>query len=172
MNRSLKANFRGESDNGSQFKLKPDQIDPDTWYQINISPVELLQDDILDFEEHLLSIVKVISRMQELLIGTYKAFEIKLYTDISMAKGKVHFHGIIKIKNLLYLQYWLLHKLHCNYYIDTIDDMDKREQYMKKFIIHLEQNGINGYIDNEIKIKQGIRKKTQTKRVPNDKIIF
>lgn len=166
MTNQLKAKFRGQSNDGSQFKVSPADLKPDIWYQINISPVpDALRDDPEDYEQYLQMITQFIQRMKDLLRSTYEGFEIKLYFDSTMATGRFHWHGVIMVKKLLFTQYWLLHKLNCHFYIDTIDDMDKRVKYMEKFIPHLQQEGINGVIDN-IPPKEIVQPVRKIKKVP------
>jgi hypothetical protein len=170
---NLKSKFRGDVEYGSQFKVPVTDIvisDPkdeehSVWYQINISPEmsNLDEEEIIDIQTYRDSITRCILDMEKKLLGTYEMFEIKLKFDSTLTTDRYHFHGKIKIYNMLGLMYFLHKKLQCNFCIDTIADQEVREAYENKYLRFLEPHGINGGIDNKPKMR---KKKV---KVPDDK---
>lgn len=161
----LKAQFKGFSDNGSQCKINLIQHTPDIIYQINISPAdELCNDfeDTVDIHSYVDHINRKIQEMKDKIHGTHKFFDIKLYLDISMSNNmNVHFHGIVKIHDMLYFTFWLK-RLYCHYYVDTIDDLDGRILYMEKYVKLI--NHEYGIIDKGILTNQPITNKKLIKK--------
>lgn len=152
-NSQLKAQF-ASSLKGSQVKIPLISHTPETVYQINISPHydDEEYEEYLDFETYRDKIQRAVVHMRDLIRGTHKGFDIKLYLDISLNNTfNPHFHGLIQIHDMLYFIYWL-QRLRCHYYVDTIDDMEKRTLYMEKFTnLIKEEHGIynGGIITNK-----------------------